>query len=182
MLQLILGRAGSGKTEYAFSLIKKLIRDGEKNILLITPEQFSFVCERRLLSELGESKVNFVENGSFSRLSDEITKKYGGAALPVLSKGAKAVLFKKAIESVKDKLVLFNKNTDNIAFVNSMIRIYDEMKSCRVTCEDILSASENSEKEILSLKLRDIAAIKDAYDCFISDKYLYSAQELTRLY
>ncbi len=182
MLQLILGRAGSGKTEYAFSLIKKLIRDGEKNILLITPEQFSFVCERRLLSELGESKVNFVENGSFSRLSDEITKKYGGAALPVLSKGAKAVLFKKAIESVKDKLVLFNKNTDNIAFVNSMIRIYDEMKSCRVTCEDILSASGNSEKEILSLKLRDIAAIIDAYDCFISEKYLDAANELTRLY
>lgn len=182
MLQLILGRAGSGKTEYTYSLIKKLVSEGEDNILLITPEQFSFVSERRLLSDLGEGKVNAVENGSFSRLSAEICKQYGGYSLPMLTKGAKAVLFKKAIESVKDSLELFEKNVDNIAFVNSMIRIYDEMKSCRVSVEDILSASDNSEKELLALKLKDIATIIDAYDKLILDKYLDSANELTRLY
>ena len=29
MLQLILGRSGSGKTEYVFSQIKKLVENGE---------------------------------------------------------------------------------------------------------------------------------------------------------
>lgn len=182
MLQLIIGRAGSGKTEYTYSLIKELIYQGEDNILLITPEQFSFATERRLLTDLGESKVNCVENGSFSRLSDEVSKLYGFNSLPVLSKGAKAVMFKKAIEGVKDRLLLFNKSTDNTAFITSMVKIYDEMKSCRVSCEDILSAAENTDKVLLSQKLRDIATVIDAYDSLIEDKYFDSANELTRLY
>ena len=68
MLQMIIGRAGSGKTEYIFNSIKNQVEQGDENILLITPEQFSFISERRLLTDLGEDRVNCVENGSFSRL------------------------------------------------------------------------------------------------------------------
>lgn len=182
MLQLVLGRAGYGKTEYVFRSIKSLVDSGEKNIMLITPEQFSFVSERRLLSDLGESRVNLVENTSFSRLSNEISRLYGGDRLPVLTKGARAVMMKKAIQTVQDSLVLFNKNVNSISFINSVIKIYDEMKSCRVSCEDIIEASENIDKEILSLKLRDIASIIGAYDVLISGKYYDSENELTRLY
>lgn len=182
MLQLILGRSGSGKTEYVFSHIKKLVENGEQNILLLTPEQYSFISERRLLKDLGESRVNSVENVSFSRLSNEIARKYGAPPLPVLTKGSKAVVFKKVCESVKDDLVLFGKNVNNVAFINSAIKIYDEMKSCRVFADDIMNASVNTEKETLSQKLHDISIIMSAYDSYISDKFLDGANELTRLY
>ena len=43
MLQMIIGRAGSGKTEYIFNSIKKQVEQGDESILLITPEQFSFI-------------------------------------------------------------------------------------------------------------------------------------------
>ena len=182
MLQLILGRSGSGKTEFVFSKIKQLIDNGENNILLITPEQYSFVSERRLLRELGEDRVNSVENGSFSRLSNEIFNRYGGESLPVLSKGSKAVVFKQVCDCVKDELKLFGKNTDNNAFINSAIKIYDEMKSCRVDANDIMLASQQTEKETLSQKLYDISVIMSAYDSYIEGKYLDCASELTRLY
>lgn len=182
MLQLVLGRTGYGKTEYVFSSIKKLVENGEENVLLITPEQFSFISERRLLTDLGESKINCVDNMSFSRLSSEINKLYGGDELPTLTKGAKAVIMKKAIETVNDGLVLFNNNNTSNAFINSAIRIYDEMKSCRVSTNDILEASDNTDREILSRKLKDISLIIDAYDALIKDKYYDSADELTRLY
>lgn len=182
MLQLILGRSGSGKTEYVFSQIKELVENGKQNILLLTPEQYSFISERRLLKDLGESRVNSVENGSFSRLSNEISRRYGSAPLPVLTKGAKAVVFKKVCESVKDELKLFGKNTDNVAFINSAIKIYDEMKSCRVGAKDIMQASANTEKETLSQKLHDISLIMSAYDSYIDGKFLDGASELTRLY
>ena len=182
MLQLILGRSGSGKTEYVFSQIKKLVENGEQNILLLTPEQYSFISERRLLKDLGESRVNSVENGSFSRLSNEISRRYGSAPLPILTKGAKAVVFKKACENVKDELKLFSKNIDNVAFINSAINIYDEMKSCRVGADDIMQASVNTEKETLSQKLHDISLIMSAYDSYIDGKFLDGASELTRLY
>ncbi len=182
MLQLILGRGGSGKTEYVFTSIKKLIDGGEKNILLITPEQFSFIAERRLLEDLGESRVNAVSNMSFSRLADEVRGTYGGEALPVLSKGAKAVMMKKAIETVSDSLTLFKHNITSISFINSFIRIYDEMKSCRVSVDDILSVADSSDREVLRCKLCDIASIIGAYDALIKGEYLDSADELTRLY
>lgn len=182
MLQLILGRSGSGKTEYVFSQIKKLVENGEQNILLLTPEQYSFISERRLLKDLGESRVNSVENGSFSRLSNEISRRYGSAPLPILTKGAKAVVFKKACENIKDELKLFGKNIDNVAFINSAINIYDEMKSCRVGAQDIMQASVNTEKETLSQKLHDISLIMSAYDLYIDGKFLDGASELTRLY
>ena len=182
MLNLIYGRAGSGKTEYVFSSIKALAENTQQNIVLITPEQFSFIAERRLLSDLGESNVSKVENLSFSRLSNEISRLYGGSSLPVLTKGARAVMMKKAIQTVGDSLVLFNQNINNNSFINSALKIYDEMKSCRVFTEDIIKASESVEKEMLSLKLRDIALIIDAYDALIEGVYLDSENELTRLY
>lgn len=182
MLQMIIGRAGSGKTEYIFNSIKNQVEQGDESILLITPEQFSFISERRLLTDLGEDKVNCVENGSFSRLSSDIAKKYGSFTLPMLSKGAKAVLFKKACDSCKDELKLFSKNVNNNAFISSAVRIYDEMKACRVSYDDIISASNNADKVILSEKLHDIALIMSEYDILIKDKYTDPAEELTYLY
>lgn len=182
MLQLVLGRSGSGKTEYVFSKIKALAAQGKSNMLLITPEQFSFIAQKRLLSDLGERDFDRVESTSFTRLSQEISNRYGGDKLPVISKGAKAVMMKNAIESVQDHLLLFHKNITSVSFVNSFIRIYDELKSCRVTTQNILDASEEAQKDILSLKLKDIALIIDAYDALIKDRFYDPANELTRLY
>ncbi len=182
MLQLVLGRAGSGKTEYVFQSIKKLVDSGERNLLLIVPEQFSFVSEKRLLMDLGESQVNEVEYASFSRLAGEILKENGGDQLPTLSKGAKAVMMRQAIEAVQDQLTLFHKNIFSSSFIQSVISIYDEMKSCRVSVEDIQAAGENTEKEILARKLKDIALIIGAYDALIQNEYYDAANDLTRLY
>ena len=57
---------------------------------------------------------------------------------------------KKAIEAVSDSLKLYGKNAFSADFVNNAVRIYDEMKSCRVSCDDILRAADNTDKEILS--------------------------------
>lgn len=182
MLRFVFGRSGYGKTEYCFSNIEKLIEDGEENILLITPEQYNFTAERRLLKALGEQNINKVENSSFSRLYNEVTRLYGGNNLPVLSKGSKAVLMKKAIDSVSDSLSVFNKKTNTSSFVTSMVKIYDEMKSCNISFEDMDSVSERIDKEILSLKLQDMSKIISSYQNLIEGTYFDSADELTKLY
>ena len=182
MLQLVLGRAGSGKTEYVFQTINKLIGEGETNLLLMVPEQFSFVSEKRLLTDLGEARVNEVEHTSFSRLADEILKANTADRLPTLSRGAKAVMMKQAIETVQDKLLLFQNNTLNTSFIQSFISIYDEMKSCRVSVDRLLEVCKETDKEILSRKLNDIALIISAYDALIQNEFFDAANDLTRLY
>ncbi len=182
MLRFVLGRSGYGKTEYCFSNIENLIANGEDKILLITPEQFNFTAERRLLKTLGEENINKVENSSFSRLYNEVTRLYGGNNLPVLSKGSKAVLMKKAIDSVSDRLLVFSKKTNTSSFVNSMVKIYDEMKSCNISFEDMNSVSNIIDKEILSLKLKDMSKIISTYQNLIEGTYFDSSDEITKLY
>lgn len=182
MLQFVLGRSGYGKTEYVFNEIKKLVEAGEDNILLITPEQFSFVAERRLLSDLGEGNISKIENASFSRLASETAKLYGGDELPVLSKGGKAVMMKRAVESVQDGLELFGKHASSPSFIVSAVKIYDEMKACRVSRDDIESAQKSAVGETLRQKLGDISKIITAYDALIDGKYYDIADTLTRLY
>ena len=64
-LRLIYGRAGSGKSEYCFKDIKNKMEEVSQmrqnvakrtvpNATIITPEQFSFTAEKRLLDNLRE--------------------------------------------------------------------------------------------------------------------------------
>ena len=45
-LRIIYGKSGSGKSEYCFNEIAKLVQK-EKKIYIITPEQFSFTAEKK---------------------------------------------------------------------------------------------------------------------------------------
>ncbi len=182
MLKFIFGRSGYGKTEYCFSEIKRLVDSGKKDIMLLTPEQFNFTAEKKLLTMLGESKINYVENLSFSRLSNLVSKKFGGDNFPVLSKGAKAVLMKKAISSVSDDLIVFTSKTEYSSFINSVIKIYDEMKSCNISSEELLEGCGKADREVLSGKLHDLGLIFEAYESLINGKYYDSSDDLSRLY
>lgn len=182
MLKLVFGRSGYGKTEYVFDQIKALAENGYDNILLITPEQYSLIAEKRLLSSLGESKMHCVDNSSFSRLSDTIKRIYGGDGLPLLSKGGKVILMAQAIDHVKDELMLFNKKLDSLNFVSSMIKIYDEMRSCNLSASEIYDLSRGIENDILLRKLTDISAIISSYESIINGKYIDGSDELSRLY
>ena len=47
-LRLIYGRAGTGKSEKCYKEISEKIKQNNK-ILIITPEQFSFTAEKKLI-------------------------------------------------------------------------------------------------------------------------------------
>ena len=49
MLNLVFGRAGSGKTYYARELLCRLAEQGKSNLMLLVPEQYSFESERAML-------------------------------------------------------------------------------------------------------------------------------------
>lgn len=181
MLKFVFGRSGYGKTEYCFKEINRLVSGGQKDILLITPEQYNFTAEKKLLKLLGEGKINCVSNLSFTRLSNEVKRLYGTEPKPVLSKGAKAALMKRAVASVKEELVLFNKKTELASFIESLVDIYDEMRSCRAHSSDFKEVAERVDKKVLADKLCDLNLILGAYENLIKDKYLDSADDLERL-
>lgn len=67
-LRLIYGRAGTGKSEFCFNEIRNRINSEEK-IYIITPEQFSFTFEKRLLGSLKTDACINAEILSFNRMA-----------------------------------------------------------------------------------------------------------------
>ena len=56
MLQLILGRAGSGKTYRIREQVKHLAEQNTEKVMLLVPEQYSFESEKQCSSCLVQNK------------------------------------------------------------------------------------------------------------------------------
>ena len=106
MLNLILGRASSGKTTYVRNIIAERVREG-KQATLIVPEQFSFESERAIVSLLGAKDAASVRIVSFSSLSKKILDEYEPDRKPPVTQAAKAVLMSMTLEATAEHLELF---------------------------------------------------------------------------
>ena len=84
MLHLIIGTQGCGKTAYAHRLLKEMVSQGERDMLLIVPEQFTHESELGVLSELGAAGACEVDVLSFERLAQRIFEKNSRPTLPQL--------------------------------------------------------------------------------------------------
>ena len=103
MLHLIFGRAGSGKTEYARTLLKEKVNSGESPVYFLVPEQYSFESEKALQRALG-AKSLAVEVLSFTRLVDRVQREYGGMAGRRLTESGRVLLMSQALRRVSDSL------------------------------------------------------------------------------
>ena len=114
-LQLLLGGSGSGKTTLLYQRIRARAEKGEKSILLV-PEQFTSSTEGLLYRTLGDSLSAYVESYSFTSLAETILRRYGGAAVQTLDEAGRALLVRRAVDSLLDKVVYYSRQRKSAAF------------------------------------------------------------------
>ena len=102
-LQIIYGRAGTGKSEYCYREIEKKIKEKNK-ILIITPEQFSFTAEKKLMEVIDTQAVLNAEVVTFSRMAYRVINEIGGSTVTNLSKCGKAMLIYSILNQNKQNL------------------------------------------------------------------------------
>ncbi len=180
MLRIIAGRSGSGKSHLIHRQICEQAQ--EKEIILLVPEQSTFQCEKRILSDLGAKKASRVTVLSFRRLYDAVTQKYGGDTGKHISDGVKSVLMSLAAESVSDRLVLYGGRSRRSDFSQLMTDAVNEFKACSVTPDDLLDAAAKTDNTRLQQKLRESAIIYEAYEAMLSSAYADPEDDLSRLY
>lgn len=73
-LRLIYGRAGTGKSHYCFKEISERISE-ENKIYIITPEQFSFTSEQKLLNSIKQNAVINAEVITFNRMAYRVRRR-----------------------------------------------------------------------------------------------------------
>ena len=175
MLQFVLGRASSGKSNTIYSLVSK---ENIDNALIIVPEQFSFETEKNLLKRgiQGVSVLNF------SRLVDVVNNTYGGTAGDTLSNFDKAIVMLRALNNVKNELVVYNKYYDSIDFANKLIDLNCELKDSDVSISKLESILTDINLSTTKAKLKDIITIFLEYDSIVQAEFLDPADDMQRLY
>ena len=166
MLQIILGRSGTGKTTKIMEEAILAVKENKKVIILV-PDQISFETEREALASLsGESSMNMTVL-SFSRLAENIFRIYGGVAGKRLTDTAKLISMKLAIGEIGDNLQIYKKQWSRIDFVSTMIKTIDELKGSGTYPEQLTDVIKNMANSQLRYKLEDICEIYRTYQGII---------------
>lgn len=182
MLQLVLGRSGSGKTEYMYERLSDLVWAEERRAVLLVPEQYSFESERRLLSMFGPRLAASVQVLSFTRLAEMVDRELGGLAGRTMDDITRMLLMSRALEAVGDRLTLYRRHVDDQAYIQAMLQLIAEFKQYTVTPRGLQeTAAVLPAGGTLRQKAEELSLIYDAYEALAANEYIDPQDALTKL-
>ena len=178
-LQLICGRAHSGKSTYLLDIIKELADNGKKLILMV-PEQFAHIAEMRLLRKVGRILDDVIEITSFNRLARRTIDMTDGAGDNVISSTAKSLIMSGIL--AETELEYYGNISREPGFVDVCLETVSEFKKYNISLDMQIQAADSCDNELLAMKLRDFARISEAYEKAMAEQYVDSDDLLNILY
>lgn len=176
-LRIIYGRAGTGKSEYCYKEIAEKINT-ENKILIITPEQFSFTAEKKLMEIIDTDAVLNAEVVTLSRMAYRVINEIGGKNKTNLSKCGKAMLIYSILSNNKKNLTFLGKTDENVDMIDTTIT---ELKKHGISIEQLKQEIHKQQDIYLKNKLQDISTIYEKFEEHILGKYIDETDLLTIL-
>ena len=177
--------APKGKSEYCFEkAAENSSKNQEQNTVIITPEQFSFTAETRLMQSIYKtSKSKAVLNAeiiTFNRMAYRVLNEVLGAANSKtnLTKCGKAMLVYSILDKQKSKLKFLGKSSENI---DLSINAINEFKQHGIDTENLEKEIEQTEDKYLKCKLEDMNLIYKSFEEQIQGKYIDETDLLSML-
>ena len=171
-MEIISGRAGTGRTREVYSRIAALRAAGDKReIFLIVTEQATFEAEKGL-SEALSGGLYGITVTSWETLSRRMLDKLG-VRRAFLSGGGRIMLLRRAAEFAAKDLTVFKRSAESRGFPSDCDRIITDFKRCGMTAEDVERAARSlDEGDPLRDKLTDIAVIYAELERRFEDRYI----------
>ena len=177
MLNILIGKAKTGKSKYLMDMMDKDVTL-DKEVIFFVPSQMRMLAEEKYMNiqnKEGIIGINFTTISSYisSYLkSNNLVKddKY-------LSNTDKKIILSKIIEENDDIFRLFKKSKNHSGFLNSVKIYLDLLKKGEITKENIENLDE-SKNILLRNKLDEIYSIYEKYVEEVSDKYIDSIDEV----
>ena len=174
-LRIIYGKAGTGKSEFIYKEINEKIKEKNK-IYIITPEQFSFTAEKKLMKN--KTSIINAEVITFNRMAYRVMNEVGGVIQNNLTKCGKSMLIYSILQKEKKNLNLLNKSDENIDLA---MRTISEFKKNQVSIDELKKETENINDNYLKIKLQDLILIYEKFNNNIENKYIDETDLLTKL-
>lgn len=210
MLNLIIGRSGSGKSERVREMIQNDIEAG-KDVVLIVPEQETVIWERKMADRLPVSSNLILEITNFTRLANSVFRRFGGLADTVIDDGSRFLLVWRAMLSVWDSLEVYGTGSDRRREdrnVPHLMRAIDELKESGISpmqaeeaLESLIKDSETDEEKSapndsplqsgshaspkknsgLIARLKDAVLVYSAYENILHEEFIDRGDVLKNL-
>ena len=178
-LRLIYGRSGTGKTTFCFNEISKLLKQGEKKVIVITPEQFSFTAEKNLLKAVKRQAVIHAEVLTFERMAYRVMVEIGKADKTNLTECGRAILLYNVLDKNKKHLKYLGRTEKNLDLV---VRMIAELKKHHIDENTMKDVSEKIEDPQLAYKLEDIHLLYEQFNQKTKNDFIDENDNLTILY
>lgn len=162
MLILNLSTERKNNTARILDTICDAAQTGVTGQLLVVPEQFSHMAERRLCLRDGDTVSRYVEVLGFSRLADRVFSVQGGGAEEETDAVGKLLLMASAAEQVRSRLKIFGGGTARPEYLLRLLEILEEFRSFCITPDDLRTASGRL-TGVLAEKTEEFALLTEAY-------------------
>lgn len=176
-LQLIYGRAGTGKSTVILEQVKNNLHSEVKQYIII-PEQFSYSEEKKLMAELQENSIINAEVITFKRMAERVQTEVAGRTKSLLSKSGKAMIMYSILDKQKDKLQYIKNSSNNI---DLGIQTIKDFKKNVIKYQDIEGLIKSVDKPLLKAKLQDVNIIYSEYEKCIQEKFLDEEDKISKL-
>lgn len=178
MLQIIMGRAGSGKSDRVLETIATCRR--ERPQVLLVPEHASHEAEMDLCRTCGPTASRNTEALSFRSLARRVLEETGGAAEFTLDSGGKLLTMRCCLQELAPKLQVFGNPSRRSGFLQELITVCDEFYAYDVTPETLYRQVEDMTGSAGD-KLREIALLFAAYDAKLHNGTIDARSRMQKL-
>ncbi|WP_100330557.1 helicase-exonuclease AddAB subunit AddB [Bacillus xiapuensis] len=187
-IRFILGRAGTGKTNYIFQEIKQSVKENpaeQTPIIYLVPEQMTYLSEYHLAADPELGGMIRAQVYSFTRLAWRVLQESGGISRQHITASGLNMLIRKIIEDKKDELKIFAKAADKNGFISQVEEMLTEFKRYCVTPQELAEKKEEmisgGSSSALADKLEDLQAIYSDFEEALIGKYVDSEDYLRLL-
>lgn len=182
-VKFVLGRSGSGKTQYCLEQIRSELRQAPIGppLILLTPEQATFQMEYQLLMDSELNGMLRAQAMSFRRLAFRVMQETGGTALIPITDTGKHMLLYKLVHRLHDELQLFKNSEEQAGFIERVADMLTEWKRYGVHAEQVKQLADEvgpQHSQQLQKKLHDLALLYKAMERELEHKYVDSEDYL----
>ena len=185
MLEFIIGRAGTGKTEECLRAMQQEMRREAVGpaLILLLPEHMTYKVERQLAAAMEAEGSGFLRAQvfGFRRFAQQVLLDVGGAARPRITEIGRRLLLKRVLQAQEDKLRFFQRAARQRGFSASLAEAVDEFKSYGIVPERLTAAAEKVSDTRLQDKLQDLALLYDGFAASMAGRYNDAGDLLDKL-
>ena len=181
-IRFIYGRAGTGKSKFCIDEIKNKVNSDETNkLILLVPEQYTFMTENKVLRAIGEAAFLRTEVLSFKKMAHIVFDECGGRVKEVIKESGRNMLIHRVLNENMDSLDYFKKISREQGFNEIISDIITEFKKYNIDTENLRLINEKVDDNELNEKLKELSLIYEAFNLKMNEGYIDGDDELTLL-